>query len=43
MVLSEVQWDTTKVANGAVTLEAAATDIDGNIGTSAPDTVTVSN
>jgi uncharacterized protein (TIGR03118 family) len=39
----EVQWDTTKVANGAVTLEAAATDIDGNIGTSAPDTVTVSN
>jgi hypothetical protein len=41
--LYEVQWDTTKVANGPVTLEAAATDIDGNIGTSAPDTVTVSN
>jgi hypothetical protein len=38
-----VQWDTTKVANGPVTLEAAATDLDGTIGTSAPDTVTVSN
>lgn len=38
-----VQWDTTKVANGRVTLVVAATDIDGNIGTSVPDNVTVSN
>jgi uncharacterized protein (TIGR03118 family) len=38
-----MQWDTTKVANGPEALVGAATDIDGNIGTSAPDNVTVSN
>jgi uncharacterized protein (TIGR03118 family) len=38
-----VQWDTTKIANGSVTLSATATDVDGNAGTSAPATVTVAN
>jgi uncharacterized protein (TIGR03118 family) len=38
-----VQWDTTKVADGSVTLTGTATDVDGNAGTSAPVTVTVSN
>jgi hypothetical protein len=38
-----VQWDTTKVANGSVALTATAADIDGNVGTSVTDTVTVSN
>jgi uncharacterized protein (TIGR03118 family) len=38
-----VQWNTTKVANGSVALTATATDIDGNVGTSPTDTVTVSN
>lgn len=38
-----VQWDTTKVADGSVTLNATATDVDGNTGTAAPQTVTVTN
>lgn len=38
-----VQWNTATVANGAVNLTAVATDIDGNVGTSAKDTVSVSN
>jgi hypothetical protein len=38
-----MQWDTTKVADGPEALVGAATDNDGNIGTSAPDNVTVSN
>jgi uncharacterized protein (TIGR03118 family) len=36
-----VQWDTTTVANGNVTLTATATDVDGNVGTSPGVTVTV--
>ncbi len=39
----QVTWDTTQVANGAHTLTAQAADPAGNIGTSAPVTVTVSN
>jgi uncharacterized protein (TIGR03118 family) len=38
-----VQWDTTKFADGSVTLTATATDPDGNVGTSAAVTVTVAN
>ena len=38
-----VQWDTTKVADGNVTLTAAATDSDSNVATSSPVTVSVSN
>jgi uncharacterized protein (TIGR03118 family) len=38
-----VTWDTTQVANGAVTLTATATDVDGNVGTSPQATVTVAN
>jgi uncharacterized protein (TIGR03118 family) len=38
-----VQWNTKTVANGSVALTATATDIDGNVGTSLADTVTVSN
>jgi uncharacterized protein (TIGR03118 family) len=38
-----VQWDTTTVANGSVTLTATATDVDGNVGTSPGVAVTVSN
>lgn len=38
-----VQWNTTTSANGSVALTAKATDEDGNVGTSAKDTVTVSN
>jgi len=38
-----VSWDTTAVANGTVTLAAEAFDAAGNIGESAPVTVTVAN
>jgi uncharacterized protein (TIGR03118 family) len=38
-----VQWDTTQVANGNVQITATATDVDGNVGTSPPVTVTVAN
>jgi uncharacterized protein (TIGR03118 family) len=38
-----VQWDTTKDANGSITLTAKATDADGNVGTSPADVVDVSN
>lgn len=38
-----LSWDTTKSANGSVTLTATVTDVDGNATTSAPETVTVSN
>ncbi|NJD31703.1 MAG: TIGR03118 family protein [Gammaproteobacteria bacterium] len=38
-----VQWDTTTVANGAVTLTARATDANGNVATSSAVTVTVTN
>lgn len=39
-----VQWNTTTVANGtSVALTAKATDVDGNVGTSASDTVIVAN
>jgi uncharacterized protein (TIGR03118 family) len=38
-----VQWDTTTIADGSVSLTATATDADGNVGTSAPVSVTVAN
>jgi uncharacterized protein (TIGR03118 family) len=38
-----VQWNTTTVVNGNVALTAKATDVDGNVGTSATDTVSVKN
>jgi uncharacterized protein (TIGR03118 family) len=38
-----VQWDSTTAADGSVSLTATATDPDGNVGTSAPVTVTVAN
>ena len=38
-----VQWDTTTVANGVVSLTAKATDVDGNVGTSPGVNVTVGN
>ena len=38
-----VQWDTTTIANGSVSLTAVATDVDGNVGTSPALMVTVSN
>jgi hypothetical protein len=38
-----VQWDTTKIANGSVSLTAMATDNDGNVGTSPAVMVTVNN
>jgi len=38
-----VQWDTTQVANGNVQITATATDVDGNVGTSPPVTLTVAN
>lgn len=36
-----VQWDSTTVPNGPVTLTATATDVDGNVGTSAAVSATV--
>jgi uncharacterized protein (TIGR03118 family) len=38
-----VQWDTTKLADGSVTLTATATDLDGNVGSSSPVTVMIAN
>jgi uncharacterized protein (TIGR03118 family) len=38
-----VQWDTTKDANGTISLTAKATDADGNVGTSPAVSVDVSN
>jgi len=38
-----VAWDTTKVADGTVSVKATATDADGNVGSSAATTVTVAN
>jgi hypothetical protein len=38
-----VSWDTTKIADGQVNITATATDVDGNVGTSAASTVTVAN
>lgn len=38
-----VTWDTTKVADGQVSVKATATDADGNVGSSAVSTVTVAN
>jgi uncharacterized protein (TIGR03118 family) len=38
-----VQWDTTTIANGSVSLTAMATDNDGNVGTSPAVMVTVNN
>ncbi len=38
-----VQWDTTQVANGTVTLTATATDIDNSVGTSPAVTATIAN
>jgi uncharacterized protein (TIGR03118 family) len=38
-----VSWDTTTVANGSVSLTAKATDVDGNVGTSAPTTASIAN
>jgi uncharacterized protein (TIGR03118 family) len=38
-----VMWDTTTIANGSVSITAIATDVDGNVGTSAATTSTVAN
>ena len=38
-----IQWNTTTVANGTVSLSASATDADGNVGKSATLSVTVDN
>ena len=38
-----ILWDTTKVADGQVSVTAKATDADGNVGSSAAKTVTVAN
>jgi uncharacterized protein (TIGR03118 family) len=38
-----VQWDTTTIANGTVSITAVATDVDGNVGTSAAATAMVAN
>jgi uncharacterized protein (TIGR03118 family) len=38
-----VQWDTTTVANGALSITAVATDNDGNVGTSAATAATIAN
>jgi len=38
-----VNWDTTAVADGQVSITATATDVDGNVGTSAASTATVAN
>jgi uncharacterized protein (TIGR03118 family) len=38
-----ISWDTTKVADGSVSITAQAKDAAGNVGTSAAVTVTVSN
>jgi uncharacterized protein (TIGR03118 family) len=38
-----VNWDTTSVADGQLSITATATDVDGNVGTSAASMVTVAN
>jgi uncharacterized protein (TIGR03118 family) len=38
-----VSWDTTKVANGTVGVRSVATDVNGNVGSSAITNVTVGN
>jgi uncharacterized protein (TIGR03118 family) len=38
-----VDWDTTQMVDGVVALTAKATDVDGNVGTSAAVTVTIAN
>jgi uncharacterized protein (TIGR03118 family) len=38
-----INWDTTTVADGQVSLKATATDTDGNVGSSTVATVTVAN
>jgi uncharacterized protein (TIGR03118 family) len=38
-----IQWDTTTIADGQVSLKAIATDADGNVGSSAVSVVTVTN
>ena len=38
-----IDWDTTTVADGQVSLTAKATDVDGNVGMSAASAVTVAN
>jgi hypothetical protein len=38
-----IDWDTRSVANGSVTLVARATDVAGNIATSVPIAIRVSN
>jgi uncharacterized protein (TIGR03118 family) len=38
-----VIWDTTTIADGQATVVARATDVDGNVGSSSPVTVTVAN
>ena len=38
-----ISWDTTSIANGTVSLTAKATDVDGNVGTSASTTATIGN
>jgi uncharacterized protein (TIGR03118 family) len=38
-----IMWDTTTVANGQVMVTAKATDVDGNVGSSAAMTVTLAN
>jgi uncharacterized protein (TIGR03118 family) len=38
-----VQWDTTQVSNGTVQVTATAVDVNGNVGTSPPVTLTIAN
>jgi uncharacterized protein (TIGR03118 family) len=38
-----VQWDTTTIADGQISVTATATDADGNVGSSSASTVTVAN
>jgi uncharacterized protein (TIGR03118 family) len=38
-----VSWDTTKVADGSVSITATAIDVNGNVGSSAASAVTVAN
>lgn len=38
-----IQWDSTTIADGQVSLTATATDADGNVGSSSASTVTVAN
>jgi Bacterial Ig domain len=38
-----IQWDTTTIADGQVSLKAIATDADGNVGSSTVSTITVTN